>query len=68
MFWRFDINILPPGAKANQEVSDTNDDCHYTIVGVSDKRLRSIFIPRPLSDFSIVDGGATRPLELADME
>ncbi len=68
IFWRFDIKILPLGAKANQELSGTNDDCHYNIVGVSDKCLRSIFIPRPLSDFSIVDAGTTRPLELADMK
>jgi hypothetical protein len=68
MFWRFDINILPPEATANQELSDTNDDCHYNIVGISNTCLRAIFKKRSLSDFRIVDGGEIRPLRLADMK
>jgi len=67
IFWQFDIKILPLEATANQELSDTGDDCHYNIVGVRDKCLRAIFIKRPLSDFSIVDGDEIRPLEIADM-
>jgi hypothetical protein len=68
MFWQFDIKILPPEARANQESSDTNDDCHYNIVGVSTPSLRAIFIKRQLSDFRIVDGGAIRTLTLADLK
>ncbi|MGH6936353.1 MAG: hypothetical protein ACRED2_09255, partial [Methylocella sp.] len=62
MFWQFDIKILPLEAKASPELSDTGDDCHYNIVGVSNARLRAVFINRPLSDFSIVDEGTIRPL------
>jgi hypothetical protein len=61
MFWQFDIKILPPEANANPELSDTGDVCHYNIVGVSNPRLRAVFINRALSDFSIVDGGIIRP-------
>ena len=50
------------------ELSDTGDDCHYNIFGVSNPRLLAVFINRALSDFSIVDGGIIRPLELADMQ
>ncbi len=68
MFWQFDIKILPPEANANPELSDTGDDCHYNIFGVSNARLRAVFINRALSDFSIADGGIIRPLEIADMQ
>ena len=52
--------------------ADTNDDCHYNIVGVGNKCLKAIFINHQknhqLSDFSIVDGGTIRALELTDMK
>jgi len=67
MFWQFDIKILPPEVKANPELSDTGDDCRYNIVGVSNTSLRAVFINRPLSDFSIVDGGIIRPLKPTDV-
>lgn len=67
MFWLLRVGYLPIEHQTRQEDSDTGDRCHYVIVGVSDTRLRQIFVNRSLTDFSIIDDGVERPLTLDDL-
>src|SRR6266568_8714955 len=53
IFWLFDTEILPSSTQLDNVPSDSGDDCHYNIRGVSDDTLRDIFVAVPISAFSV---------------
>ena len=67
IFWRFDLAVLPSIASAKPDPSVTGDDCHYDIMGLSDTQLRSAFLNRPVSEFTIVDAGVQRAFCVSDI-
>ena len=58
IFWRFSESILPTGYSLKQEASDSGDECHHNIQGISDNRAKKFF--RKLRD------GPGLPLEICD--
>src|SRR5882724_6133027 len=43
IFWSFDEAILPEGYSLDEVPSDTGDDCHRNIEGISDNRAKKFF-------------------------
>ena len=69
-FFRFDSSLLPPGHSLVQTPSDTGDDCHHDIRGVSDKTLKSWFkkaFPGIESFLVCAETGEIRPMTEADL-
>ena len=46
IFWRFDSAILPDGHSLDTQPSDTGDDCHRNIEGLSNNRAKKFFKKR----------------------
>ena len=67
IFWIFDESILTAGHRLEQERSDTGDDCHYNIHGVSDAHYKKILKSKRLEDFLICDGAQARQLVRGDL-
>src|SRR5271165_6183224 len=71
IFWRFDESILPSGYCLKQERSDSGDDCHHNIRGVSDNRARKLFVNLQQEGrirLEICDLNAPRPLTSEDID
>jgi hypothetical protein len=68
IFWVFDSAILPNGYSLDAVRSDTGDDCHRNIEGVSDHRAKKFFRRQPDSIFQICDGAESRPLTDEDIQ
>ena len=56
VFWTFDEVILPNGYFLEEVPSDTGDDCHRNIEGLSDNRAKKFFKKQENPLFRICDG------------
>src|SRR5436190_11854719 len=43
IFWNISPQILPEMCRLVQQKTDTGDDCHYNLIGLSIKQARAIF-------------------------
>ena len=69
IFWEFHPEILPENCRLDPQKGPDGDDCHFNVVGLSEKEARAIIIKVPLSDFNICIGnGEYRPLTESDVE
>ena len=68
IYWEFDTAILPNPHRLEQQTTPSGDVCHYNIHDLSDKQLKTEFRIVSVSEMSICDGGADRPLTYDDVE
>ncbi len=69
IFWDLQPQILPENCQLIRQRSSTGDDCHYNLVGLSEKEARAIFKAVPLTDFNIcINTEGYRPLSISDLE
>ncbi len=69
IFWIFYANILPEACKFIQQTSDSGDECHHNLIGLTDKQARNIFKQVTLNAFRICTAnGDHRPLDQDDVE
>src|SRR5665213_2565977 len=55
IFWVFPQTAIPAGGTLVPIPSDTGDDCHHDITGLSDKQLRGFLKSSSLPDYQICD-------------
>ncbi len=69
IFWEIPKAVLPPNCQFIQDPSDTGDDCHYNLIGLSDRESRRIIKQAPLNEMSIcVENDEHRPLAESDLQ
>jgi hypothetical protein len=66
VFCIFSDAELPVGFTVQETLSDTGDECHREVDGVSNKQLKKMR-DRALGSYSICDGGVPRPLDVNDV-
>jgi hypothetical protein len=68
IFWEIPEVVLPANCQFIQEPSDTGDDCHHNLVGLSDREARRIIKRTPLGEMSVcLETGDHRSLTEADL-
>jgi hypothetical protein len=69
IFWEIPETVLPTHCQFIQDPSDTGDDCHHNLIGLSDREARRIIKQTPLDEMRICEvAGAPRPLTEADLD
>ena len=68
IFWRFDSLQLPEGYSLDEVLSDTGDECHRNIEGVSDGRAKKFFKRQEDPVFEICNGEGPHPLTEDDIQ
>jgi len=58
----------PEGYSLKHVESDTGDDCHREVEGVTDKRIKKALMKRPWSDYMICAPDGLRPLTQQDID
>ncbi len=68
IFWEIPEAVLPPTGQFIQAPSDTGDDCHHNLVGLSDREARRIIKQMLLGEMSVcLETGEHRSLTGADL-
>jgi hypothetical protein len=67
IFWIFDEAVLSTARRFEKIKTDSGDECHYNLHGVSDAELKRLLKATPLSDFMICENRAHRPLLRDDL-
>ena len=70
IFWLFDTCILPVNHSIDQSPSNTGDDCHHDIKGLTDKESARIFKNNAIfpSSFQICSCPNQRTLDIVDID
>ncbi len=50
-----------------QKTSDTGDECHHNIVGLSDREARNALKDAPIDEMMVCENGTHRPLTISDI-
>jgi hypothetical protein len=64
---KFDTDILPIPPGDEPTLDGAPERCHYIVVGIADDVLWKAFENSKVSDLTICDNGAKRPITLADI-
>jgi hypothetical protein len=67
IFWIFPEDAIPAGGTLVQVQSESGDDCHHDIVGLSDKQLRTFLKSSSLADLQICALEGARQLKRGDL-
>jgi hypothetical protein len=68
IFWELPDEVIPNQCECIQVPSDSGDDCHYDIKGLTDPQTRQISKAISIEQCSICDeAGNPRPLTLDDL-
>jgi hypothetical protein len=69
IFWLFPFETLPRTIAVDTTASDTGDDCHRDLIGLSETQAKEIFksVWDDLENFKICENGVHRQLTLSDL-
>lgn len=67
IFWRIGTAELAPGHELVQQTTDTGDECHYNIVGMSEQQCRELLHSKQVTDFEICDPNGSRKVTAEDL-
>jgi hypothetical protein len=68
IYWRFAEAVFPAGTPIVQETSDSGDECHHNVEGMSDKALKKIFKAVDFHAFEVCQNGHASRLTDADVK